>query len=55
MRHEVSGRFLEKKLRKKRLTWAHGRWRRNARKAQKFFVPLFFKKAAASCLIYVHG
>jgi hypothetical protein len=47
MKKKVSGRFFEKKLRKKLLSWGYGRWRRQGHQERKFFAELFYKKATA--------
>jgi hypothetical protein len=39
--------FFKKKKQKTFARWARGFGTANARKEQKFFAPLFFKKAAA--------
>jgi hypothetical protein len=39
-----SGRFFEKKLRKKLLTWEHEAWRRQRPLGAEVFLVLFFQK-----------
>jgi hypothetical protein len=46
---KASGRFFEKKLRKKLLSRGYRRWQQHVRKTNKsFLLELFFKKATAS-------
>jgi len=50
IRGKESGRFFKKKLRKKLLLWAAGRFQHRAKRSKSFLL-LFFKKEALACLL----